>query len=66
MTQILFVYSQLNGFKSSKWLSNSIWPIGETLTSITTPGQSGLRSNGNELVLNISKIPRLKPRHQIV
>ena len=35
-----FVCTQLNGFKSSKWLNSSVWPIDGTLTGTTTPGQS--------------------------
>ena len=50
-----FVYPQLNDFKYSKWLNNSIWPIDRTLTGTTTLGQSGLGSNGNEEVLHISQ-----------
>ena len=33
--------------------NTSIWPIDRTLSDATTPGQSGLRSNGNEGVLQI-------------
>ena len=32
---------------------SSIWPIDRTLSGVTTPGQSGLGSNGNEGVLRI-------------
>ena len=32
---------------------SSIWPIDKTLSSATTLGQSGPRSNGNEGVLHI-------------
>ena len=45
----------LNGFKYSKWLNNSIWPIDGTQTGTTTPSQGGPRSNGNEGVLHISQ-----------
>ena len=31
----------------------SIWPIDKTLSGATTPGQSGLGSDGNEEVLHI-------------
>ena len=33
--------------------NNSIWSIDRTLLGATTPGQSGLESNGNEGVLHI-------------
>ena len=33
--------------------NSSIWPIESTLSGATTPGQSGLGSNGNEGVLCI-------------
>ena len=42
-----FVCSQLNGFKYSKLLNCSIWPIDGTLTSNTIMSQSGTGSNGN-------------------
>ena len=48
-----FIYTQFNGFKLSKQLSSSIWPIEGTLTGIITPGQSGPGSNSNERVLHI-------------
>ena len=35
-----------NGFKYSKWLNSFIWPIVGTLTSTTSPGQSGPKNNG--------------------
>ena len=35
------------------------------LTSITSPGQNGPESNGNERVLNILKILRLETHYQI-
>ena len=35
--------------------TSSIWPIHWTLTGITTPGQSGYGSNGNEEVLHITQ-----------
>ena len=34
---------------------SSIWPINRTLSSATTPGQSGLGSDGNEGVVRISQ-----------
>ena len=37
-----------------KWLNWSIWPIDGILTSITTPGQSGAGSNGNETGASLS------------
>ena len=40
------------GFNHSKWLNSSIWPIDGILTDITTPGQSGPGSNGNEELLH--------------
>ena len=54
MSQSSFVCTQLNGFKYSKWLNISIWPIDGTLTDTTAPGQSGFGSNGNEGVLHVS------------
>ena len=48
-----FICTQLNGFKYRKWLSISVWSIGRILTSATTPGQSGPRSNINKGVLHI-------------
>ena len=48
-----FVCTQLNGFKYSKWLSISIWPINGTLTGTITQGQSGPGNNGNESILCI-------------
>ena len=43
----------------------SIWAIDETLTSTTTPGQSGSESDGNEWVLHIPLSSRLEPHHQM-
>ena len=37
----------------TKWLSNSIWLLDETLTRTTVPGQSGVISNSNEVLLHI-------------
>ena len=34
-------------------LNRSIWPIDRTLSSATTPGQSGPKSDGNKVVLCI-------------
>ena len=48
-----FVCTQLNGFKYSKWLNSSIWPIDGALTGTSTAGQSELGSNGNEDVFHI-------------
>ena len=39
-------------------LNRSIWPIDRTLSSATTPGQSGLGSNGKERVFHISQSSR--------
>ena len=41
----------------------SIWPIDETLTDTTTPGQSRSGSNGNEGVLHRSL--ELEPYYQM-
>ena len=49
-----FICTQLNGFKYSKELNTSIWPIDRTLTYTTTPSQSGPGSNGNKVVLHVS------------
>ena len=48
-----FICSQLNGFKCSKLLYSSIWPIDGTRTYPKTLDQSGIGSNGNERVLHI-------------
>ena len=37
-----------------KWVNSSIGLIDEAFTDTTTPGQSWLKSNGNEGVLHIS------------
>ena len=50
------VCTQLNGYKFSKWLNISIWPIDKTQTGTTTPDQSWHGSNGNEVVLHIPQI----------
>ena len=42
---------------SSKRLNSSILPI--------TPGQRGLKINGNEEVLHIPQTPRQEPHHQM-
>ena len=39
----------------SKWLNSSIWLSDRALTGTTTPGQSGLGSNGNEVLLHITQ-----------
>ena len=44
----LFVWTQLNNFKYSKWEKCSNQPKDGTLTGTTTLGQSGPGSNGNE------------------
>ena len=41
-------------------LNSSIWPIDRTLSGITTPGQSGPRSDGNEGVF-CSPISKASP-----
>ena len=48
-----FVCTQLNGFKYTKWLDISIWPVDETLRGTATPGQSGTRIKDNEDVFPI-------------
>ena len=53
MKQGSFVCMELNSFKHNKLHSNSICPINGTLTVTINPGQSGLGSNGNEVVLYI-------------
>ena len=58
MSQSSFVCTQLNGFNYTKWLQSSIWSIDETLTGITTSGQSGPGSNGNDEVLHIPQNSR--------
>ena len=66
----LFFCAQLNGFKYFYALSQfsishlfehiicSIWLIDRTLLGATTPGQSGLESNGNEGVFCIPQISK--------
>ena len=47
--------------------SSSIKPIDRALSRATIPDQSGLGSNGNEVVLRIPKAPAsLEPHQQIV
>ena len=67
-----FICTQLKGFKYCfstliilfnithpiKCLNSSSWPIDETLTGTTTPGQSGPKSNSNEEVLQIPQSSR--------
>ena len=48
-----FLCIQINSFKYSKGLNNSIWPIDGTLTGNITPSHSGPWSNSNEGVLHI-------------
>ena len=55
-----FVYTQLNVKTANVKIQfsvstqfTSIWPIDRTLLGVTTPGQSGLGSDGNEGVLYI-------------
>ena len=38
--------------------NSSIWPIDKTLSNATTPGQSGIGSNGNEGLHYILQSPR--------
>ena len=56
--QTLYSLSQWPRFANSHLLSHSffIWPMNRTLSGITTPGQSGPGSNGNEEVLHIRQI----------
>ena len=42
------MFAQSKGFKYSKWLNSSIWPIDGILTGTTTPDQSEPESKGNE------------------
>ena len=56
---------QLNGFKYSKWLSCSIWPIHETISSTTTPGQSGAGNNGKDVYSTFLKVPELECDHHM-
>ena len=41
-----------------KWLNSSIWLIARTLIGITTLGQSGPESNGNQGILHIPQSSR--------
>ena len=52
-------------FLSNNFLNISIWLIDKILTGTTTPGQSGLGSNGNEGVLHIFCAPGQKPHHHM-
>ena len=47
--------------QSVKWLKNSIWLLGRTLTGTTNPGQSGPGNNGIESVIHISQSSRIDP-----
>ena len=47
------IWTQLKGFKYTKWLNSSIWSIDETLIATTTPGQSGPGNSGNKRNLYI-------------
>ena len=58
MSQNSFVCTQLNGFKYSKWLNSSIWPIDGNLTGTKTPGQSRIRCHNNNEVLQIPQSSR--------
>ena len=49
----LFMCTQLNDFKCSKWLNSSIWPLDGTLTGTTTLDQNGPGINGNKDGLHI-------------
>ena len=40
----------------SRKINIFVWPIGGTLKGITSPGQSGPESNGNEEVVHIPQI----------
>ena len=53
-----FIFTQLNGFKYSKSLNSSLWPIYGTPTDTSTSGCDGPGSNGNEEVLYISQSTR--------
>ena len=59
MSQSSFVCIQFNGFKYSKWLNSSIWPIDGTVTGTTTLGQSGPGSNSNEGVFHIPQSSKM-------
>ena len=39
----------------------SIWPLDQTLTGITDPGQSGPEVNGNEGLLHMSQTKTIAP-----
>ena len=51
---------------SRKWVYCSIWAIDWTGSSISTPGQSGPVSNGNEVVLHIPQILWLEPHQEML
>ena len=54
------LFAQKSGFEYREWLSISIWPVDGTLTSTTTPSQSGL-SNDIEWELSIPQSSSLVP-----
>ena len=56
--KINHLFSQLNGFKYTKWLNSSIWPIDGTLTGTIILGQSGIGSN--EGILHIPQSSRTR------
>ena len=60
MSQISFVCTLLNGFKYSKWLNCSIWPIGRTLIGTSTLSKSEPGSNGNEKIFHILQSSRTR------
>ena len=37
----IVILFNINGFKTSKWLKSSIWPIVDALTGTTMPFQNG-------------------------
>ena len=53
VSSIVIVCKHLDGFKYSKWLNSSIWPIDWIPSCTTTPGQSEPASKGKEEVLHI-------------
>ena len=56
---LFIVCTQLNGFKYSKRLDSSIWPLDGTQTGTVTLDQSGPEINDNEEVLHTTQSSRI-------
>ena len=58
-SQRLFMISCIP-IEYKSFFNKSIWPIDETLTGTTTPGQGGPGSNGNKEVLHTPQISKIE------